>query len=66
MTDEDEQTIRRVAKILGFNIRERTEFESLAVYNKHDINRSDFVWFEPEGFDEFFIQLKDLNGEYWN
>lgn len=58
MTEADKEIIRRVARILGYFVREENadEFVSFAVHNKEDIHRSDFCWFECEGFDEFFIR----------
>jgi hypothetical protein len=62
---EDIEIIRRVAKVFGFFVREANpeEFEKFAIHNNVDIYRSDFVWFEDEGFDEFFKQIYELGKE---
>jgi hypothetical protein len=65
MTTEDLEIIRRVAKIHGFFIRESNpdECQCFAIHSDTDIYRSDFVWFEDEGFDEFFKQIYQFGYE---
>jgi hypothetical protein len=65
MTTEDLEIIRRVAKIHGFVVREANpeEYQKLAIHNDRSLDRSDFVWFEAEGFDEFFKQIYEFGYE---
>jgi hypothetical protein len=65
MTTEDLEIIRRVSKIHGFFVREANpeEFQKLAIHNDRSFDRSDFVWFEDEGFDEFFKQVYQFGYE---
>jgi hypothetical protein len=62
MTTEDLEIIRRVAKIHGFYVRGANpeEYQKLAIHSGSSLDRSDFVWFEDEGFDAFFKQIYEL------
>ena len=64
-TPEDLEIIRRVAKTLDFFVREANpeEFKKFAIHNKSDLHRSNFCWFEDEGFDEFFKQIYQFGYE---
>jgi hypothetical protein len=65
MTTEDLEIIRRVAKIHGFYVRGANpeEYQKLAIHNDRSLDRSDFVWFEDEGFDAFFKQIYEFGYE---
>ena len=59
MTDSDLEIIRRVAKIHGFYVREANpeECQKLAIHSESSLDHSNFVWFEDNGFDEFFREI---------
>lgn len=65
MTTEDLEIIRRVAKIHGFYVRGANpeECQKLAIHSESSLEHSGFVWFEDEGFDEFFKQIYEFGYE---